>query len=43
MTGMLQDGMLTDFDGMPVTLNANSLDDGTGKSYMPLDTTMSHN
>jgi PAS domain S-box-containing protein len=45
MTGMLDDGgMLTDFNGMPMTLDVNNLDNGTGqKPYPPLDRTMSHN
>jgi len=40
MTGMLEDGMMDDFDNMPMTLDAN-LDDGQ-KSFAPLDSNISH-
>ena len=41
MAGMLEDGMLDDFDNMPMTLDAN-IDDNQ-KSIVPLNSTMSHN
>ncbi|KAH6669378.1 cutinase gene palindrome-binding protein [Halenospora varia] len=33
MTGMLDEQMMTDFDGMPMTLDMNNPDNGTQKSY----------
>ena len=42
MTGMLEDGMMDDFDNMPLTLDANNLDDGH-KSYAPMNSGMSRN
>lgn len=41
MTGMLEDGMLDDFDNMPMTLDANV--DDSQKSFVPLNSTMTHN
>lgn len=48
MTGMLEDGMLEDFEGLPISLDGNNIDDGRGqaqvqKSYSPLNTTMTAN
>jgi PAS domain S-box-containing protein len=43
MTGMLEEGMLDDFDGLPMTLGANTLDGDIGqKQYNPLNASMSH-
>jgi PAS domain S-box-containing protein len=45
MTGMLDDGgMLADFDGMPMTLDANNLNSGADqKPYTSMDRTILHN
>jgi PAS domain S-box-containing protein len=42
MTGMLEESMMDDFDTMPMTLDANNLDESQ-KSFAPLNSTMSHN
>ena len=44
MTGMLEDGMLDDFESMPMTLDVNNLDNNNSqKSYAPMNSTMSRN
>jgi len=42
MTGMLENGMLDDFDNMPMPLDTNNLDNGNGqKPYTPLNSALS--
>lgn len=37
-------GMLEDFDGLPLSLDVNNLDDGTGQNpYSPLNSSLTHN
>ncbi|KAG9235442.1 hypothetical protein BJ875DRAFT_529048 [Amylocarpus encephaloides] len=43
ITGMLEDGLLDNFDSMDMTLDVNSLDNGTSsKIFPPLNATSSH-
>jgi PAS domain S-box-containing protein len=42
MTGMLEDGMLEDFDNLPMTLDTHNLNNGNGqKPYTPLNSALS--
>ena len=42
MTGMLEDGIIDDFDNIPITLNANGVDEGQ-KGFAPLNSGTSQN
>jgi PAS domain S-box-containing protein len=44
MTGMLEDGLLDDFESMPMTLDGNSVENSNGqKPYTRMNSNMSHN